>query len=80
MLSDECETKEPTYPEGSFSCYLCQKTFGYGTKLGNNVVDLHFQAHVARFFATLFTNEQIRGAFYEFCKREYNLSRFIALP
>lgn len=71
---------EPPLPNGAFSCCLCHKTFGFGVKLVDNLHNLHFQAHVGRFFTHLFADEQIRGAFFEFCKREYNMSRFISLP
>lgn len=66
-------------PEGAFGCHLCKKTFGYQIKLASNLVELHFQAHVARFFKYLFDDEQIRGSFYRYCETERNFSTFIKL-
>lgn len=59
---------ELALPEGAFGCPLCGKEFGYHVKLTNNLVQLHFQAHVARFFVYLFEDTQIKAAFSEFTK------------
>jgi len=67
------------YPDGAFSCVLCRKEFGYQVKLASNLVELHQQAHIARFFTHLFSDDQIRGAFFEFCRREWAMSQFIKL-
>ena len=72
-------TKESLFIDGSFSCYLCHKTFNYEIKLLDNALNLHFQAHVGRFMKQLFSDAQILGAFYEYCHREYNMSLFIEL-
>lgn len=66
-------------PDGAFSCLLCRKSFGYQVKLATNLMEMHQQAHIARFFTYLFDDAQIRTAFFEFCRREFTMSQFIKL-
>jgi len=66
-------------PDGAYSCILCKKTFGHQVKLAPNLEEMHRQAHIARFFVHLFSDDQIRGAFFEFCRREWTMSEFIRL-
>jgi len=66
-----------TYGEGAFSCYLCHKCFDYEIKTTKgNLMDLHFQAHVVRFFHDIFGKSEVRSAFYEYHRRIIMLATF----
>lgn len=68
------------YIEGAFSCWLCAKEFNYEIKMHKEKVqEAHTAAHIGRFFATVFKDAQIRGAFYEFSRRERAFKEFQAL-
>lgn len=59
------------FRQGSFSCWLCQKTFNKELVLmGNDTCVKHMEAHRARFLAYVFSKEEITHAFYEHARRE----------
>ena len=59
------------FRQGSFSCWLCQKTFNKQLMvMGEKAAVLHEQAHMARFLAYVFSKEEITHAFYEHVRRE----------
>jgi len=58
------------YGIGAFSCYLCHKTFDYEIKTTKgDLMELHKQAHIARFFNDIFGRSEVRTAFYEYHRR-----------
>jgi hypothetical protein len=65
------------YIEGAFSCYLCHKSYNYEIKTTKgNLIELHTQAHIARFFNDIFAREDIRGAFYNYHRRIIVMATF----
>ena len=70
-------TPTKIYIEGAFSCYLCHKTFNYEIKTTKgNIVELHIQAHIARFFNDIFDRNDVRNAFYNFHRRILVMATF----
>jgi hypothetical protein len=65
------------YVDGAFSCYLCHKSFNYEIKTTKgNLIELHTQAHIARFFNDIFGRADIRSAFYNYHARVITLATF----
>lgn len=65
------------YVPGAFTCYLCRKTFNYEVKTTKgNLIDLHLQAHISRFFNDIFGREEVRNAFYNYHKRIITMATF----
>lgn len=65
------------YLPGAFSCYLCHKTFNYEIKTTKgNLIEMHIQAHIARFFNDIFGRADIRNAFYNYHKSIMTMATF----
>ena len=55
------------FVEGAFCCYLCHKMFNYEIKTTKgNLMELHNNAHIARFFNDIFSQDLVRTAFYNY--------------
>lgn len=62
------------FTNGAFSCIFCHRTFNLLDKISNlkpeEAQKAHFNMHVGRFFQAMMSSDDMKAAFYTFCKNE----------